>query len=225
MEKIKVLLAEDEAALGMIVKESLETRDFLVQHCVNGKDAWSAFQTSSPDVLVLDVMMPQLDGFELATKIRKENPDIPIIFLTSKSQTSDVLEGFEKGGNDYLKKPFSMEELVVRIKELVRRVRSRVEKKEFIIGQYRLDIAAQVLSFKEKTQKLTYRETQVLKFLADSPNQLVEKSRVLKEVWGEDDFFNGRSLDVFITRLRKKLSDDPSIEIINIRGFGYKLNC
>lgn len=225
MNKIKLLLAEDEEALGAIVKESLETREFEVALCEDGKVAWQTYQSKTFDVLVLDVMMPGIDGFSLAEKIRKEDATTPIIFLTSRSQTADVVKGFGKGGNDYLKKPFSMEELIVRIKALHNRksVVNAEKQLEYKIGNYVFSPEKQQLILEGKTQTLTYREALVLEVFAQKPNQLVEKSHILKDIWGNDDFFTGRSLDVFITKLRKKLKDDTSVQFINLRGYGYKL--
>ena len=223
--KVKILLAEDESSLGMIVKESLESRDFLVEWCENGEDAMEQYQSFRPDILVLDVMMPKKDGFSLAKEIRKKDRRTPIIFLTAKSQSKDVVEGFELGGNDYLKKPFSMEELIVRVKELVIRKERKSAEEQIEIGKYRFNYPKQKLHFEQEEFLLTHREAEVLMSLAISPNEVVERSTMLSEIWGEDDFFNARSMDVFITKLRKKLAKDPTIEIINVRGFGYKLLC
>lgn len=225
MSKIKVLLAEDEASLGMIVKESLESRDFIVFHASDGQMAFEFYQKEKPDVLVLDVMMPKMDGFSLAKQIREENSSIPILFLTAKSQTSDVVSGFEHGGNDYLKKPFSMEELIVRIKGLLQRVHLRVDKENIKLGKYNFNAVEQYLEFDSEQQPLTHREAQLLFFLIEKKNAILDRSFILNKLWGNDDFFNARSMDVFISKLRKKLKDDDSIKIINVRGYGYKLIC
>ncbi len=223
-EKINLILAEDEPALGMIVKESLETRGFQVRLCDNGVKAWEAFQKEVPHVLVLDVMMPELDGFSLAKKIRIENEHIPIIFLTAKSQTEDVLEGFDVGGNDYLKKPFSMEELIVRIKNLLQRQTVQKTAAHHEIGDYRFNFPQQRLTYKDDDEvKLTHRESHLLFNLLEKKNKVLDRSYVLKKLWGNDDFFSGRSMDVFMTKLRKKLARDDRIEIVNVRGYGYKL--
>ncbi len=222
-KKIKLLLAEDEPSLGQIVKESLETRDFEVFHAVNGEEAYEFYQKYSPEVLVLDVMMPKKDGFTLAKEIREENNAIPIIFLTAKSQTKDVLEGFEHGGNDYLKKPFSMEELIVRIYNLLNRVNLKQNLTKIIIGSYTFNYEKQKLHFNEEIELLTHREAQLLYYLTQKKNELLDRKFILNKLWGNDDFFNARSMDVFISKLRKKLKKDPSIEIINVRGYGYKL--
>jgi len=223
-ETIDIILAEDEPALGMIVKESLETRGFNVRLCKDGDKAWTAFEEKVPQALVLDVMMPGLDGFSLAKKIRLENEHIPIIFLTAKSQTEDVLEGFDVGGNDYLKKPFSMEELIVRIKNLLSRQTIQKTAATYEIGDYTFNFPKQRLAYKdEEAGKLTHRESHLLYHLLQKQNKVLDRSFVLKKLWGNDDFFSGRSMDVFMTRLRKKLAKDERIEIVNVRGYGYKL--
>lgn len=225
MSKIKVLLAEDEASLGMIVKESLESRDFTVFHAENGEEAFEIYQTEKPDILVLDVMMPKKDGFTLAKEIRLENKGIPIIFLTAKSQTSDVLEGFNHGGNDYLKKPFSMEELIVRIKALLNRIQLKTNVENIKIGEYIFNLTKQTLEFSSETEQLTHREAQLLFYLFEKKNAVLDRTFILNKLWGNDDFFNARSMDVFISKLRKKLKKDANIQILNVRGFGYKLIC
>jgi DNA-binding response OmpR family regulator len=226
MSKIRVLLAEDEIALGMIIQESLESRDFKVILCPDGQKAWEEYQRSKPDVLVLDVMMPKKDGFSLAEQIRKTDPYTPIIFLTSKSQTEDVVKGFRIGANDYVRKPFSMEELIVRIKAQLDRLRIRQNQSDWIaVGNYSFHPTKQLLKFKEQDSTLTAREASLLQILVEHANEVTDRSLILTQIWGSDDFFNARSMDVFITKLRKKLLEDPSIQILNIRGFGYKLVC
>lgn len=223
MSKIKIVLAEDEPSLGQIVKESLETRDFEVLHATNGEEAYEFYQKENPDVLVLDVMMPKKDGFTLAKEIRKQNEHIPIIFLTAKSQTRDVLDGFEHGGNDYLKKPFSMEELIVRIHSLLDRVQLKKNFDKIPLGDYTFNHTKQSLRYANDTILLTHRESELLLHLYQKKNDILDRTFILKKLWGDDDFFNARSMDVFISKLRKKLSKDPNIQIINVRGFGYKL--
>lgn len=225
MSKIKVLLAEDEESLGMIVKESLESRSFIVFHAENGEKAKAIYKQEKPDILVLDVMMPLKDGFTLAKEIRQENKEIPIIFLTAKSQTSDVLEGFNHGGNDYLKKPFSMEELIIRIKNLLNRITIKTNLESITIGAYTFNYTKQTLSFLLETTTLTHREAELLYYLFEKKNEVLDRTFILNKIWGNDDFFNARSMDVFISKLRKKLKKDATIQIINIRGFGYKLIC
>lgn len=219
---LKILLAEDEPSLGQIIKESLETRNFEVLLCENGNEAYKIYKKEQPLLLVLDVMMPLKDGFTLAKEIRNENPTIPIIFLTAKSQTSDVVQGFNLGGNDYLKKPFSMEELIVRINALLKRNLEETTE-DIQLGEFLFNLKKQTLQNNKLTEKLTHREANLLYYLIKNRNQVLERSFILNKLWGDDDFFNARSMDVFITKLRKKLKDDPNIQIINIRGYGYKL--
>lgn len=223
--KITILLAEDEPALALIIKESLETRNFEVLHCKDGEDAVVTFTKQKVNILVLDVMMPKKDGFSVAKDIRKLDKKIPIIFLTAKSQTQDVVEGFNAGGNDYLKKPFSMEELIVRIHALLGRINVGGTEEITVIGNYTFDFKKQTLHLSEKIINLTHRESELLYLLIENKNEILDRSIVLKKIWGNDDFFNGRSMDVFITKLRKKLNLDPNIQIINVRGQGYKLIC
>ena len=226
MPKTTILLAEDEPALGQIIKESLETRDFTVLLCDNGDKALETYQTKSPELLVLDVMMPKKDGFTLAKEIRAIDDTIPIIFLTAKSQTQDVVEGFTIGGNDYLKKPFSMEELIVRINNLLNRTTLQKTANILQLGDYTFDFPKQTLQYNnDKPVQLTHREAHLLFHLVKNKNKVLDRSLILNKLWGSDDFFNARSMDVFITKLRKKLSQDNSIQILNVRGFGYKLIC
>ncbi|MGC4040038.1 MAG: response regulator transcription factor [Flavobacterium sp.] len=221
--KIKLLLAEDEISLAQIIKESLETRDFEVTVCPNGQDAFDYFVKERPDIVVLDVMMPKKDGFSVARDIRKLDKKIPVIFLTAKSQTQDVVDGFTLGGNDYIKKPFSMEELIVRIHALLGRIPDERNSGLIAIGSYLFDPVKQRLVCADRTETLTHREASLLSLLIENKNEIIDRSVILKKIWGEDDFFSGRSMDVFITKLRKKLSHDPSVQIINIRSYGYKL--
>jgi DNA-binding response OmpR family regulator len=224
--KITLLLAEDEPSLGQIIKESLETRGFDVLICENGEKAFEIYKTKNPKLLILDVMMPKKDGFTLAKEVRLENPHIPVIFLTSKSQTQDVVEGFHIGGNDYLKKPFSMEELIVRINNLLKRGELQKSSNILKVGNYTFDFPKQTLQFKDEvSSQLTHREAHLLFHLVQNKNKVLERSIILKKLWGNDDYFTARSMDVFITKIRKKLSKDQTIQILNVRGFGYKLIC
>ena len=221
-----ILLAEDEPALGMIIKESLETRHFKVLLCENGEKAFEMFNLEQPELLVLDVMMPKKDGFTLAKEIREIDQSIPIIFLTAKSQTQDVVEGFSIGGNDYLKKPFSMEELIVRINNLLNRTQIQKSSQILTVGDFKFDFPKQSLQYKnEDATLLTHREAHLLFHLIKNKNQVLDRSVILTKLWGNDDFFSARSMDVFITKLRKKLQVDETIQIVNVRGFGYKLIC
>ncbi|MCM4157767.1 response regulator transcription factor [Gramella sp. AN32] len=223
-DKTSILLAEDEPALGQIVKESLESRDFIVHFAQNGEKALELYHQKKPELLVLDVMMPKKDGFTLAKEIRQIDEHVPIIFLTAKSQTKDVVEGFSMGANDYLKKPFSMEELIVRIKNLIQRNAQQEKSEIFQIGRYEFDFPKQTLQFQsEEKQLLTHREAHLLFHLSKNKNELLDRSLILNKLWGNDDFFNARSMDVFISKLRKKLAADPDIQILNVRGYGYKL--
>jgi DNA-binding response OmpR family regulator len=223
--QIKIVLAEDEPSLAQIVKESLETRNFDVLLANNGKEAYQLYQEENPDILVLDVMMPIKDGFTLAKEIRKENKAIPIIFLTAKSQTKDVVEGFNHGGNDYLKKPFSMEELIVRINALLDRNKLKNNNSSIKIGNYNFNYTKQLLEINGEVNTLTHRESELLFLLSQKKNEISDRTFILKKIWGDDDFFNARSMDVFITKLRKKLNQDENIQIVNVRGYGYKLIC
>ena len=224
-ENIKVLLVEDEEALGMVVSDSLRSRGFDVTYCTDGEKGLEEATQGSYDILALDVMLPKMDGFTIAKEFRKNDQHTPIIFLTAKSQTEDVVEGFELGGNDYLKKPFSLEELIVRIKALVKRFAQEEEQtiEACYIGQYKFNIIKQTLVLDENSRNLTHREAELLYMLFEKRNQVLERKKVLMQLWGDDSFFNARSMDVFITRLRKYLKDDPNVQIVNIRGFGYKL--
>lgn len=229
-KNIKLLLVEDEATLGLIVKESLESRGFEVIYCQDGAEGWDTFQSAKPDACILDIMMPQRDGFSLAAAIRKKDSYIPILFLTAKSQTQDVVKGFELGANDYVKKPFSMEELIVRVKSLLRdrellAQQPLPEQSTWQIGAFTFDVRRQTLTKEGNDQKLTHREVEILRRLCQHRNQVMERKAVLLELWGDDNFFNARSMDVFITKLRKYLKADPRVEIVNVRGVGYKLIC
>lgn len=221
-----VLLIEDEAALAMIVRDSLEVRGFRVLYAADGEEGLALFRQEQPDIIVADVMMPQLDGFTLAERIRQENAQIPIMFLTARSQTADVVRGFELGGNDYLKKPFSLDELIVRINALLRRTAQppvATTSPLLPIGRYQFDPPKQRLLIDGDSILLSHREAELLRRLYEKRNQVLERTDVLLDLWGDDSFFNGRSLDVFITKLRRHLAHDPHIQIINIRGIGYKL--
>ena len=223
-----ILLVEDEHILGEVVRESLETRGYKVIYCSDGDSGWKAFREIKPHLCVLDVVMPQKDGFTLAREIRAVAPRLPIIFLTSRSQTEDVVKGFEAGANDYVKKPFSMKELIVRIDALLQRdvqvFSGESEDEEiFRIGEYLFEPKRQKLCMGTYERKLTHRESELLRLLFLNRNQVLGRTLVLEELWGDDNFFNARSMDVFITKLRKYLRLDPQVEIVNVRGLGYKL--
>ena len=226
MSNIRVLLAEDELALGSIVKESLESRGFEVILCGDGQAAWESYFQHKPDVIVLDVMMPKKDGFTLAAEIRKTDALTPILFLTSKGQSEDVVKGFGLGGNDYIRKPFSMEELIVRIKAQLDKQRLRQSQSDWItLGNYQFHANRQVLRIGKIETSLTARESQLLQMLLQNANEITDRTLILKQIWGADDFFTARSMDVFITKLRKKLQEDAAVQILNVRGYGFKLVC
>ena len=226
MKKTKVLYVEDEPFLGKIVKESLESREFEVNMVEDGLLAMPAFEQYQPDICILDVMLPNRDGFTLGKEIRKRSPEMPIIYLTAKNQTKDVLQGFQSGGNDYLKKPFSMEELIIRIQNLLQLVRLNPKEKtanSFVsLGQYSFYPKKLELQLNGTARKLSHRETQLLQILAEHKNRTVDRKKILKEVWGDDSFFNSRNLDVYITKLRDYLKADPQVQIITLKGVGYQ---
>lgn len=222
-----ILLIEDEFTLGEIVKESLESRQFTVIHCESGRIGLQKFFETKPSLVILDVMLPDADGFELARQIRQTNKEVAILFLTAKSLPQHVVEGFESGGNDYLKKPFSLEELIVRIKVLLSRDRLLIDESELSdvleIGEYKFFPQRQLLQYQSETKKLSSREAELLKLLYFSRNRVIERKTILLKLWNDDHIFNSRSLDVYITRLRKYLAQDRQVQIINYRGSGYKL--
>ncbi len=224
MEKIKVLLVEDESTLAMIIKDTLDGKEFEIHLAADGEEGISKYKEIQPDIIVSDVMMPSMDGFSMIKEIRKMDNQIPVLFLSARSAANDVVEGFELGGNDYLKKPFGMAELIVRIKALLHKIEyKKPETSTFILGQYTLDTITQTLIFQGKKQLLSNRESEILKRLCENKDQVMPMKDVLLELWGDDSFFNARSLHVFITKLRHKLESDPSIKILNVRGIGYKM--
>ncbi|MFZ6025644.1 MAG: response regulator transcription factor [Bacteroidota bacterium] len=222
---IKVLYVEDELFLGKIVKETLETRGFEVIMESDGADVIRSFEDEQPDICILDVMLPNRSGFELAEDIRKLNDDVPVIFLTAKTQTEDVVQGFKIGGNDYIRKPFSIEELIVRIENVL-----RVRKEDLpadigdsiVMGKYNFYLNKQLLSNGSGERKLSYREAELIKYLYQNRNAVIDRRELLNHIWGNDSFFNSRNLDVYITKIRGYLKDDPILEIITIKGVGYR---
>jgi DNA-binding response OmpR family regulator len=224
MAKTKVFYVEDEIFLAKIVSETLEARGYEVIMENSGANAVRRFQESSPDVCILDVMLPQKDGFTIADEIRNINEEVPIIFLTAKSDVTDVVNGFKIGGNDYIRKPFSMEELIVRIENVLRTHGSGLENmpEEIQLGAYLFNTRRQTLSHPSEERKLSYRESELLKILYQNKDTLVERRDILNLLWGSDSFFNSRNLDVYITKLRNYLKADPSIEIITVKGVGYR---
>jgi two-component system response regulator VicR len=226
MKKIKILYVEDEPFLGKIVNESLQSRGFEVRMIKDGKDVMDAYKAFQPQICVLDVMLPNVDGFTLGEEIKKLTPDQPIIYLTAKNQTEDLVKGFQSGGNDYIKKPFSMEELIIRIKNLLQLTQNQsfdaAEKKHYQMGQYIFDPNKYELAIGEKARNLSHREAELLKIFAENPNQAVERKHILKKIWGDDSFFNSRNLDVYITKLRGYLKEDSKVQIITLKGVGYR---
>jgi DNA-binding response OmpR family regulator len=227
MDKTKILVIEDDPNLGYILHESLELQGFNVVRCEDGEAGHSAFLKEKFDLCLIDVMLPKKDGFTLAREIRKVDQHIPIIFLTAKSLKEDRIKGFKIGGDDYITKPFSMEELVLRIQAVLKRSKNpRIfsqEQKIFTIGTFHFDHEQQILSYKNMTQKLTHKEAELLKLLCLNLNQILEREIALKQIWDDDSFFAARSMDVYITKLRKYLSGDDRIEIINVHGKGFKM--
>lgn len=224
MKKIKVLLVEDEPTLAMIIKDTLEGDEFDITLAADGEEGLSRYAEISPDVIVADIMMPKMDGFTMVKIIRKTDTRTPVLFLSARSAANDVVEGFELGGNDYLKKPFGMAELIIRIKALLHKVTPpKQENTHFRLGLYSFDSITQTLTFLEEKQLLSNRESEILKCLCENKNQVMPMKEILIDLWGDDTFFNARSLHVFITKLRHKLSKDESIKILNVRGIGYKL--
>jgi len=223
--KIKVLLAEDDLNLGLVISDQLKSDGYSVTLCCDGVEALQRFNEELFHLCVFDVMMPKKDGFTLAKDIRKMNSEIPILFLTAKSMTEDKVIGFNSGGDDYLTKPFSVEELQLRIKSLLKRVNIKTdieEVKVFQLGNYFFDVENYTLNFNGEIKTLTKKEAHILKVLYKFKNQVVPREVILNAVWGQDDYFIGRSFDVFITKLRKYLSQDSTIKILNIHGVGFK---
>jgi DNA-binding response OmpR family regulator len=215
---------EDESALGKIVKESLQSRKYEVFMAEDGKSALSIFPEIKPDICILDIMLPKMDGYQLAKAIRQIEPDMPIIFLTAKSQVEDVLKGFESGGNDYLKKPFSLEELIVRIENLLSltKVQKQNGKQKIQFGKFVFyPNKYELMDPYGGTKRLSHKEAGILMMLLDKINQTTERKDILLKLWGDDSYFNSRNLDVYITKLRDLLKTDPNIKIITIKGIGY----
>lgn len=226
--KYKILFVEDEPSLAMIVKDSMEMEGFQVFHSETADDALLSYTKNEPDLIVLDVMLPKSNGYRIAQTIRNTDKETPIIFLTAKAQVKDVVKGFESGGNDYLRKPFSIEELIVRIKVLLskKRLLEELDSDEQVVfqfGKFTFDSNRQILSDEENVVNLTAKESELLKLFCQHPNSLLTKKSILLKVWEDDSFFHSRSMDVFVSKLRKHLQKDPSLKIINIRGMGYKL--
>ena len=224
-DKLRILLCEDDENLGMLLREYLQAKNYSADLYPDGDAGFKAFVKNKYDLCILDVMMPKKDGFTLAQEIRQSNADIPIIFLTAKTLKEDILEGFKIGADDYITKPFSMEELTFRIEAIFRRVRGKRSKERNVyqIGKFVFDTQKQLLTIGEENIKLTTKESELLALLCAHTNEILQRDFALKTIWIDDNYFNARSMDVYITKLRKHLRADPSVEIINIHGKGYKL--
>lgn len=227
-QKAKILYIEDEPFLGKIVKESLESRQFLVRMLTDGADALETFRSFQPDICILDIMLPTKDGYSVGREIRAVDPQVPLVFLTAKSQTEDVLKGFKNGGNDYMRKPFSMEELIVRIENLLNLTDSQHQRQQDqqnhtrTIGQYQYDPIKYELTLEGKVEKLSHREAELLRIFLENQQGIVERRYILKTIWGDDSFFNSRNLDVYVTKLRGYFKQDAAIQIITLKGVGYR---
>jgi len=223
--KPHLLYVEDDESLSFVTKDNLELKGYQITHCLRGKEAADLIQEASFDLCILDVMLPEMDGFELASLIRTQDKEVPIIFLTAKSLKEDKIHGLKLGADDYITKPFSIEELILKIEVFLRRskINYRVKQDQFQIGQFHLDYPNLQLKIGKDGRRLTQKEADLLKYFYENANQIVKRSSILKQLWGEDDYFMGRSLDVFISRLRKYLKADPEIKIENIHGVGFRL--
>lgn len=224
-EKQKILLCEDDENLGMLLREYLQAKGYETCLCPDGEAGYDAFLREKFNLCVLDVMMPKKDGFTLAREIRETNKDLPIIFLTARTLKDDILEGFKIGADDYLTKPFSMEELTFRIEAVLRRTRNSRSREQttYQLGSFVFDTVKQTLTSPTLSRKLTTKESELLALLCAHSNEMLQREYALKSIWVDDNYFNARSMDVYITKLRKILKEDPAVEIINIHGKGYKL--
>ena len=222
----KILYVEDDPSLGFVTKDSLEEEGFQIFHFSDGKAAWKFFKKEKFDLCLLDVMLPEMDGFSLAEKIREQNPHIPIIFLSARLLDEDRIQGLKIGGDDYITKPFNIEELILKVRVFLKRNSVsdyQISSDHYKCGAYDFSYKQLTLTFDDQVQKLTHREAEVLKFFLERKNQVVKREDILIAIWGRDDYFLGRSLDVFLTRIRKMLSKDPNIKIENIHGVGFRL--
>ncbi|GHE46561.1 response regulator transcription factor [Sphingobacterium griseoflavum] len=220
---VEVLYVEDETSLALIVADSLEAHGFRIVHKQNGRDAVIAFKHKKPDIVVLDIMMPMMDGFSVAQEIRKIDMHTPILFLTAMTQTEDVVKGFHLGANDYVRKPFKIEELIVRIEALTKKVIIGQAQRQYHIGYFTLDTVKSTLAMGDTQEKLSFREVELLRRLYEHKDEVVPREEIIRAYWNDDTYFTGRSLDVFISRIRKYLSKDQRIKITNIRSIGYML--
>ena len=223
--KLHILLCEDEESLGMLVREYLQAKGYDAELYLDGEAGYKAFVKGEYDMCLLDVMMPKMDGFTLARELRMINAEVPIMFLTAKNLKDDILEGFKLGADDYLTKPFSMDELVYRMEAILRRVKARNKQMavRYQLGRFVFDTQRQLLTIGEKSTKLTTKESELLTMLCTHMNDVLERDLALKTIWIDDNYCNARSMDVYITKLRKHLKDDPNVEINNVHGKGYRL--
>ncbi len=225
MKKAKLLLVEDDTSLGFIIKDNLELKGFEVDLLADGDLGWAAYKTNAYDLCILDIMLPKKDGFSLLESIRKQNKHIPVLFLTARASQKDRIEGFRKGADDYIVKPFGIEELIFRVEVFLKRSHITLPDKDlFHIGLYTFDAINLTLCVKSNTITLTQKEADLLKLFCNHKDQLIKREDILKSVWGDDDYFLGRSLDVFVSKLRKYLKEDSSIEIANQFGIGFRLS-
>ena len=224
-ERLSILLCEDDENLGMLLREYLQAKGYNAELYPDGEAGYKAFLKNKYDICVFDVMMPKKDGFTLAQEVRAANSEVPIIFLTAKTLKEDILEGFHIGADDYITKPFSMEELLLRIEAVLRRAGAKrpTEDATYKFGKFIFDTNKQTLTINGIEDKLTTKESDLLALLCANSNEILERNMALKTIWEEDSYFNARSMDVYITKLRKRLKDDPEVEIINVHGKGYKL--
>ncbi len=228
MTSIRILLAEDDNNLGILLKNYLHAKNYETSLFTDGLQALEAFRKKPFDLCILDIMMPEMDGLTLAKEIRVASPELPVIFLTAKNQQEDIIEGFRTGADDYITKPFSMEELIYRIEAILRRISGpAVNKKQDIyeIGSYFFEPLSQILRYKDQSIKLTTKESELLELLCRNENLILERNFALKTIWIDDNYFNARSMDVYISRLRKYLAKDHTVKILNVHGRGYKLIC
>ena len=224
MSKVKILLVEDDPNLGFVIKDNLSDKGFEVTHCLNGLEAERIIYKDKFDLYLFDVMMPKKDGFTLAQEVRDKKDETPIIFLTAREMQEDKLKGFAVGGDDYITKPFNFDELIMRIEAILKRTKSAIpEQKEFNIGKYILQVDELKLLFGKETISITKKEAALLEYLAKNMNQPVKREDMLVKIWKDDSYFAGRSMDVYITKLRKYLKEDTNIEIQNVHGVGFKL--
>jgi DNA-binding response OmpR family regulator len=224
MKKTKLLLVEDDISLGFIIKDNLELKGFEVDLFPDGEKGWIAFQSNPYDLCILDIMLPKKDGFALIESIRRQNQQVPVLFLTARSAQKDRIEGFRKGADDYITKPFGIEELIMRVEVFLKRSQVAIPPGDVVkIGAYTFDIRNMNLMIQEKTCTLTRKEADLLELFCRHKEQLIKREDILKSIWGNDDYFLGRSLDVFVSRLRKYLKEDENIEIVNQFGIGFRL--